>query len=161
MTNNPWISHTPGDPMPVDGECVVEIEIGRGKYKITDKRKAGAVNWADNTSVVAYRIHKPEQQKEKEVTYKKGDTVTFQKVLTASEAELLNHDSSLALLCKDISHREPAPEPIVGYVDYDPHEPNGLKYVAALETDRMLHGQTRIRITYSPATKEVKAEIVE
>lgn len=157
MTNNPWIKHTPGDPMPVDGETVVEIEIGRGKYTVTDTRKANAVNWAANTSVVAYRIHK----KERQMKYKAGDRLRVEIELDASTAGIMNHEPLKTLYgCPVISH-EPAPEPIVGYVDYDPYEPNGLKYVAALETDRMLHGQTRIRITYSPATKEVKAEIVE
>ena len=61
MTTNEtkWHLHKPGDPMPVDGETVVEVRYRNG---VTDVDRAGQYSWDyvnERYSIIAYRYAKP------------------------------------------------------------------------------------------------------
>ena len=156
-----WIKHVPGDPMPVDGDAEVYVRFADGQ----EGGKSLAKNWAwfpvspNKATITAYRIHKPE---EREMKYKAGDRVTLQ--IDVATANQLNSGHGLVstFYGNDVIAHEPAPEPVVGYVFltedktmpfsalHPSHVSNGNKYP-----------RTAIRLTVFPATKEVKAEVVE
>lgn len=149
-----WIKHVPGDPMPVEGDTLVSCRLKNNQE--TSIRPAAGFDWGDDGggyNITAYRIHKPEQQKEREMKYKAG-TITLN--ISQSDADILNRGNSIIACGSQIIAHEPAPEPIVGYVYYaDGHL---VPFVDVLKCG----SQTpKIRIIFNPATKEVKAEVVE
>lgn len=170
-----WIKHKPGDPMPVDGDCLVEVKFGDGTKK---EGPAPASSWPTcwqkygpepRYEITAYRIHK----KEREMKYKAGDSLHIK--LNEYTAERMNesyleenghnwkkHGTIKTLWgCPIISH-EPAPEPVVGYFNV---YPDGAiiqhKDAEGAKRNCMDGLIAHVRLTVFPATKEVKAEIVE
>lgn len=184
MTNNPWIPHKPGDPMPVDGDTVVEFQGGFGTRF--------PASWIDWKYITAYRIHKPEHhtgapvvsgggtqqneyskqaarhekikaehKKEREMKYKAGDEVTVKFTLDPVWAKRLS-EGDYVDACFDDTHiiaHQPAPEPVVFH--FGLRNDGGWEIIQNSKcmdfTDEV---HTKITVALNPATKEVKAEVV-
>lgn len=94
--------------------------------------------------------------------YKAGDKVTI--VLDQYDADIFNDDAASDSKVREynIIKHEPAPEPIVGWMNVYPSG-FGQAYAERCTAD-VCAGEKRLallRIEYNPATKQAKAEVVE
>lgn len=176
-TGDGWIQHRPGDPMPVDGDTLIDVQYKNGNEE--HAYKANKWDWDDcyaGYNVTAYRIHKPdtqleyskqtarhekikaEHEKEREMKYKAGDEVTVKFTIDPRWAKRLS-EGDYVDTCFDetniIAH-QPAPEPVVGYVVV-----SNKGRVFCDENRPLSNGEIKFRYEVNPATKEVKAEVVE